>query len=190
MATGSTAPVTLTRTPPDSVISIEPGLAGAVAAVSASGSGQRAGQPDLDRQQLHSQQPCGFGEPPAPFEQLVGVKIVPAGHDRHRRAWLERRRDKLTLQRIRPAPTLGTRFVGVRFAVGGHLSPSVCHLDRYNATGRRQAVPAGGIRFSRVAMASTSSSVRSGARSLPVAPAGRWRGDHQPGPAGLLARRH
>jgi hypothetical protein len=43
MATGSTVPDTLTRTPPDSVISIEPGLAGAAGAVAASDSGGEAG---------------------------------------------------------------------------------------------------------------------------------------------------
>ena len=44
---------------------------------------------------------------PPPFEQLVGVHIMPPRHDRNRRARLQRLGHDLTLQRLGPLPTLG-----------------------------------------------------------------------------------
>jgi hypothetical protein len=48
---------------------------------------------------------------------------VPAGHQRYRGTRLERRRHQLPLQRFRPAATLVTRLLGVRFAVSGRDPP-------------------------------------------------------------------
>src|SRR5213082_3919898 len=42
---------------------------------------------------------------PPPFEQLVGVHIMPPRHDRHRRAGLERLRHHLSLELFRPIST-------------------------------------------------------------------------------------
>ena len=56
-----------------------------------------------------------------PLEQPVGVHIVPSGHQRYRGTRLERRRHQLQLQRFRPAATLATRLLGVRYAVDKRL---------------------------------------------------------------------
>ena len=85
---------------------------------------------DLDRHQASRRHRRwrGYGhEPTPPLEQLVGVHIVPPGHDRHRGTRLERRCHQLPLQRFRPAATLATRLLGVRFAVSGHLFCSQLH---------------------------------------------------------------
>ena len=90
-AAGSTAPSILTRTPPDSAISIEPAkrLGGRWPSARLPCHRLRA---DLDRQQLRRRRPCRPGEPLPPFEQLVGVHVVPPRHDRDRCARLERLR--------------------------------------------------------------------------------------------------
>src|SRR5260370_41862320 len=62
---------------------------------------------------------------PPPFEQLVGVHIVASGHDRHRRARLQRLRHTLTLQRLRPDPP--PTSVSVHYAVSGHSVCCLCH---------------------------------------------------------------
>ena len=114
---GPTAPSILTRTPPARAISIRPGAGSSTGPaagsdITATGTSPAAG---VDRA---SSSP--------PFEQLVGVDVVPPRHDRDRRTRLERLGHELTLQRFRPPPTLATRLLGVRFTVsrwGGWLPP-------------------------------------------------------------------
>jgi hypothetical protein len=63
---------------------------------------------------------------PAPGEQLVGIEVVPAGHDRDRRTARACLRHGRALHRLRPAPA-PPHLSGVHFPGSGHLRYFTAH---------------------------------------------------------------
>ena len=129
-AAGSTAPSILTRTPPASVISIRPVSGRAAAGGRPRSAARRRHRGHLDRHQPWPMPVTPVGQIAPPFEELVGVELVPPRHDRNRGAGLERRRHELTLKLRRPTTPFTTRLLSVRLSRSGHLAAPRSPLQR------------------------------------------------------------